>query len=291
MKELTLDDLSPQILKAEFDSGFWHEDIAAKYHTSPRTIYTYVKKWNLDVPRKNKKKEIPKYQCKRCGKWFTKLSDDGYCCNCQSLINHINNETNIDSDISDIHKKILELRKSGKSYNEISKELNCAKSTVAYHCNSEIKVGVDRRKEKYKLEDRAKYYFQRRLSHFRNRKRGPGKPPYDKDWNKKLRTAVSQFRRSLNIMPNTNYTYKDVIKYFGGTIVTCELTGRTIDLTKDDYNIDHIIPIDRGGTNELDNMAFCIPEANAAKNNLTNDEFVALCKEVCEHFGYTVTKE
>ena len=109
------------------------------------------------------------------------MSDDGYCCNCQSLINHINNETNIDSDISDIHKKILELRKSGKSYNEISKELNCAKSTVAYHCNSEIKVGVDRRKEKYKLEDRAKYYFQRRLSHFRNRKRGPGKPPYDKD--------------------------------------------------------------------------------------------------------------
>lgn len=91
-------------------------------------------------------------------------------------------------------------------------------------------------------------------------------------------------------MPNTNYTYKDVIDYFKGTTVTCELTGRIIDLTKDDYNIDHIIPVSRGGTNELDNMAFCIPEANAAKNNLTNDEFIALCKEVCEHFGYKVIK-
>ena len=91
-------------------------------------------------------------------------------------------------------------------------------------------------------------------------------------------------------MPINNYTYKDVIEHFGGTIVTCELTGRKIDLTKDDYNIDHIIPLDKGGTNELDNMAFCIPEANAAKSNLTNDEFVALCKEVCEHFGYKVTK-
>lgn len=31
--------------------------------------------------------------------------------------------------------KILALRSEGKSYNEISKELGCAKSTVAYHCS------------------------------------------------------------------------------------------------------------------------------------------------------------
>ena len=89
-------------------------------------------------------------------------------------------------------------------------------------------------------------------------------------------------------MPNINYTYKDVINHFGGTVVKCELTGRTIDLTKDDYNIDHIIPVSRGGSNELDTMAFTIPIANAAKSNMTNEEFVALCKEVCENFGYVV---
>jgi CRISPR/Cas system Type II protein with McrA/HNH and RuvC-like nuclease domain len=92
-------------------------------------------------------------------------------------------------------------------------------------------------------------------------------------------------------MPNKNYTYKDVIEYFGGTTVKCELTGRNIDLLVDDYNIDHIIPVSRGGSNELDNMAFTIPQANAAKSNLTNEEFVALCKEVCENFGYEVIKK
>lgn len=291
MKELTLDDLSPQKLKEEFDSGLWHDDIAAKYHISPRTIYKYVKKWNLDIPRKNKKKEVPKYQCKRCGKWFTKLNDDGYCHYCEDALKALTNNTPIDSENSELHNKILSLRQTGKAYSEIAKELKCAKSTVAYHCNKNVKEQIAQRKEKYKLENRAKYYFQRRLSNFKCRKKGSGRLAYDKDWNKKLRTAVSQFRKSLNTMPNINYTYKDVIEYFGGTIVTCELTGRTIDLTKDNYNIDHIVPIDRGGTNELDNMAFCIPEANAAKNNLTNDEFVALCKEVCEHFGYKVTKE
>lgn len=92
-------------------------------------------------------------------------------------------------------------------------------------------------------------------------------------------------------MPTKNYTYKDVIKYFGGTTVNCALTGRKIDILKDPYCIDHIIPVAKGGTNELENMAIVVPEANAAKSDLTNEEFVALCKEVCEHFGYEVKKK
>lgn len=36
--------------------------------------------------------------------------------------------------ISNLKDKIIELRNSGKTYKQISKELNCAKSTVSYHC-------------------------------------------------------------------------------------------------------------------------------------------------------------
>ncbi len=31
--------------------------------------------------------------------------------------------------------KIIELRKNGKTYNEIKRELGCTKSTISYHCN------------------------------------------------------------------------------------------------------------------------------------------------------------
>lgn len=31
--------------------------------------------------------------------------------------------------------KILELRSKGLSYNDIKDELNCAKSTISYHCS------------------------------------------------------------------------------------------------------------------------------------------------------------
>ena len=39
-------------------------------------------------------------------------------------------------------EKILELREKGKSYSDIAKSLDCAKSTVAYHCNDLIKSKV-----------------------------------------------------------------------------------------------------------------------------------------------------
>lgn len=290
-KELTKDDLSPNVLQKEFDSGLWHEEIAEKYHcTSKWVIYKLVDKYGLQIERRNKKKEISKYECKRCHKYFAVLNKDGYCHNCESLLNKIETEQFSDGTDTDVHDKIINLRKQGLSYSAIAEQLNCAKSTVSYHCNQSTKDKVNKKTQRRKEEEPWKHRLIKSLADFKCRKKGTGKAPYCKDWNKKLRTAVSQFRKSLEIMPKENYTYKDVIEYFGGTTVKCELTGRTIDLLVDNYNIDHILPVSRGGSNELDNMAFTIPQANTAKSDLTNEEFVALCKEVCENFGYDVIK-
>ena len=34
-------------------------------------------------------------------------------------------------------EKIIELRLQGKSYKEIERELNCARSTIAFHCQKQ----------------------------------------------------------------------------------------------------------------------------------------------------------
>lgn len=57
----------------------------------------------------------------------------------------------------------------------------------------------------------------------------------------------------------------------------CYLTGTPIDLTKNDYCFDHIVPVSKGGTNELSNLGVTIPSANYSK-------------QVLEHHGYTVSK-
>lgn len=89
-------------------------------------------------------------------------------------------------------------------------------------------------------------------------------------------------------MPNTQFTYKEALEHLGGTKTKCYLTGRPIDIEKDEYCLDHIIPVSRGGSNELSNMAITIPSANISKADLTLEEYLKLCKEVLEHFGYTV---
>jgi len=282
--------LPKELLQEEFDKGLWHKDIAEKYKVSWRQIYYLVEDYGLKIPRKNQKKEITKYKCSRCGKEFRVLYN-GICNNCKNSLQHIENELFIDSNNSPIHEKILELREIGKSYSEIAKEVNCSRSTVSYHCNQDTKNDV-RKRTRWQIEQESwKYKLLKAIGNFKKRKMGTGRNNHQEDWNKKLRTAVSHFRRRLQNMPTKNYTYKDVIKHFGGTIVNCALTGRKIDILKDSYCIDHIIPVAKGGTNELENMAIVIPEANAAKSDLTNEEFVALCKEVCEHFGYEVKKK
>ena len=68
------------------------------------------------------------------------------------------------------------------------------------------------------------------------------------------------------------YTYQEALKHLGGTQLKCYLTGISINILEDDYQLDHILPISKGGTNELSNMGITCPEVNQMKRGLTNEE-------------------
>ena len=125
--------------------------------------------------------------------------------------------------------KILELRKSGKSMKYIAKELNCARSTVSYHCNNAGLGGkVDRKilihDEIIKIKELySKGYSNDKLSkeftvskyeirkHTKDLKRYSR---FDDSLTKKQKTAimVSERRRKLKDM---------AIKYKGGKCEKC----------------------------------------------------------------------
>lgn len=72
----------------------------------------------------------------------------------------------------------------------------------------------------------------------------------------------------------------------------CYLTGRPVDFIQTEtFSFDHIVPTTRGGGNDLDNLGVACPIANIAKNNQTIEEFIQLCKEVLENFGYIIEKK
>lgn len=116
-------------------------------------IYKLVDKYGLHIERRNKKKEIPKYECKHCHKYFTVLNEDGYCHYCESLLNKIETEQFSNSTDTDIHNKIINLRKQGLSYSAIAEQLNCAKSTVSYHCNQSTKDKVNEKAQRQREEE------------------------------------------------------------------------------------------------------------------------------------------
>lgn len=58
----------------------------------------------------------------------------------------------------------------------------------------------------------------------------------------------------------------------------CALSGRPITLV--DFEIDHIIPRCKGGTNALSNLRMVCRAANAAKGELTDAELLELCQQI-----------
>lgn len=58
----------------------------------------------------------------------------------------------------------------------------------------------------------------------------------------------------------------------------CALTGR--HLTPENVSLDHCIPVQKGGSHLIENCQLVCEEINRSKNALTNEEFIALCREV-----------
>ena len=274
--------LTKEILQQEFDSGFWHKEISEKYGISTRTIYQRVKDWKIKVERKNKKKDIEWKTWSVCGKKFKQLKSD-ICGPCLQKQINLQTDKLTENTKSELGQQIINLRKQGLSMEKIAKQLNCSKSTVSYHCkiSSREKVVLRANKNPW-LKN-----FTKRLASFKKRTMGSGFKLKDVDWNKKFRTASSQFQKRTTM---AKFSYTDVLKHIGGLNCKCYLTGRPIDLTKDDFQFDHIVPISKGGTCELSNLGITCPEANQSKINLTVDEYLALCKEVLEYNGYRVEK-
>jgi CRISPR/Cas system Type II protein with McrA/HNH and RuvC-like nuclease domain len=56
--------------------------------------------------------------------------------------------------------------------------------------------------------------------------------------------------------------------------------GTSIDLEPETASLDHMIPVSRGGSDDIENLCVVHHEVNRAKGQMTWNEFVSMCHAV-----------
>ena len=101
-----------------------------------------------------------------------------------------------------------------------------------------------------------------------------------------LRYKCRIFKRYANVANNRCKTGRKItaLDLFGiakKQRLICPLTGKK--LTRDSISLDHIKPITNGGTNSLDNLRFITRQANVAKHEMSDADFLSFCKDIVNH--------
>ena len=193
-----------------------------------------------------------------------------------------------------IKEKILELRSKGYNYNQIKKEIGCSKGTISYHCGEGQKE-----KTRFRTTKRRGNPLVGKIEHFFDKRKNcedKNKIPLERSISERLYTKVTAFSRERKYKEKKRryntpmFTVKDLEEKIGDN-PTCYLTGRKIDLNKSrSYHLDHVTPKSKGGDDSLDNCQIACREVNMAKNDMSYDEFIQLCKEVLEHHENKLSK-
>jgi CRISPR/Cas system Type II protein with McrA/HNH and RuvC-like nuclease domain len=167
-------------------------------------------------------------------------------------------------------EKIIQIKNQNPSwgYKRIALAVGCSPNTVKYYVNPEEK------KKSYERGCKAR----KTLNHILKRKKD------------NFNTLGGYQFRKFSKREESRFSAKELKEKVIKTPF-CYLTGNSINLTEaKSYELDHIVPRSKGGTNQLENCGLASRNANRSKADLSLDEFLILCQEVLKNHGFTVTK-
>lgn len=186
-------------------------------------------------------------------------------------------------------EEILRLKSEGKTYNQIKELLGCSKGTISYHCGDGQKERTNERARKrrenilIKKTDGFKYRIGKNKLEIKEER-------YIKETIRKFQKRDNKSDRKVEKNIITSFVWEDVLNKFGEN-THCYLSGEKINLFENYYNMDHIIPSSRGGSNTLDNLGIAHRVVNSMKSDLLPSELIEWCIKILEFNGYEILKK
>lgn len=155
--------------------------------------------------------------------------------------------------------------KRSKEYKEKNREIIIAKVRQKYKDNREKEIEKVKNYQRRNKDKMAKSGKQYRESH-RDKVRA-----IKKDWDSRNRDKASQYsnkRRAHAEVNGGNYTaqeWKSLCDFYGNVCLRCSIHAK--DTLKGKLSPDHIIPLSKGGSNDISNIQpLCLP-CNISKHD------------------------
>ena len=166
-------------------------------------------------------------------------------------------------------ERILQLKEQGKTYREIKEIIGCSLSTISYYCGENQKEKV--------LE---------RQRNLRNTEKGAILKKLNVAFKRRIHDSIKY--RQFITDGTFKYSKEGKDKFIQNCINNpiCYWTGVKINLLDTrSYELDHLIPVSRGGKNDYTNLVLSSKIANRMKHDLLPEEFIKTCKLILKYKG------
>lgn len=144
--------------------------------------------------------------------------------------------------------------------------------------------GMNRRRVKFQAYSRERYWRNKEafllkasIGYYKHREKRRNKAKEWRSNNPEANSVYRQRRRARMKNAKGDHSSNDIKHLYEQQEGKCGYCGISIYwVVKRDVQIDHVVPISRGGSNSADNLVICCGICNASKHNKTLDEWLPI---------------